>query len=48
MIHRGIKVCEIGNFYAYFGVLNYPNYVDTNVMVDESICSKKDFLEKYM
>lgn len=42
------KVCEIGNYFVYFGILCYPNYVDTNVMVDETIKSKRDFVEKYL
>lgn len=45
---RTDKVCEIGNYFVYFGVLCYPNYVDTNVMVDETIKSKRDFIEKYL
>ena len=42
------KVCEIGNFFVYFGMLRYPDYLKTNVMFDRSINSKKDFMEKYM
>ena len=42
------KVCEMGNFFVYFGILCYPDYLSTNVMLDKSIKSKRDFLEKYM
>lgn len=42
------KVCELGNYFVYFGILCYPDYLNTNVLVDESIKSKKDFIEKYM
>ena len=42
------KGCEIGNYFIYFGMLRFPNYVDTNVLVDETIKSKRDFIEKYL
>ena len=42
------KLCEIGNYFVYFGMLCYPDYLNTNVMVDESIKSRSDFVKKYM
>lgn len=42
------KVCEIGNYFVSFGILCYPNYLYTNVMVDETIKSRSDFVRKYM
>ena len=42
------KICEIGNFFAYPGILHYPDYLNTNMLFDEEISSKKDFIEKYL
>ena len=42
------KVCEIGNFFCYFGMLNYPDYIETNTLYDGTVRSKKDVIEKYL
>ena len=42
------KVLELGNYLIYFDTLRYPNYTSTNTLVDETIKSKADFVEKYM
>lgn len=42
------KVLEIGNYLIYFDTLRYPNYTKTNVLIDETITSKKAFMDKYM
>ena len=39
---------EIGNYYCYPGMLRYPDYITTNVLIDPEICSKADFMRKYM
>lgn len=39
---------EIGNFYHYPGVLHYPDYLNTNMMLDQDIKSKDDFVNKYI
>ena len=42
------KVREIGNYYVLPDTLRYPNYPKTNTLVDATIQSKKDFIDKYM
>ena len=42
------KICEFGNYFVYFGMLCYDNYLKTNTLIDESIKSKKDFVDKYL
>ena len=42
------KIREIGNFFAYPGILHYPDYLNTNMLLDKDISSKKDFIEKYL
>lgn len=42
------KVLEIGNYFVYFGMLCYPNYLKTNTLVDCSIMSKQDFIDMYI
>ena len=42
------KICEFGNYFVYFGVLCYDNYLETNTKIDEQIKSKKDFISKYL
>ena len=42
------KIREIGNFFAYPGVLHYSDYLNTNMLLDKDISSKKDFIEKYL
>ena len=42
------KICEIGNFFAYPGVLHYSDYLNTNMLFDKDILSKKDFIDKYL
>lgn len=42
------KVLEIGNYLIYFDTLCYPDYIKTNTLVDKSIKSKRDFIDKYM
>lgn len=42
------KTLDVGNFYAYPGVLNYSDYTKTNMLFDGSIKTKKDFIEKYL
>lgn len=39
---------DIGNFYCYPGVVQYPHYEETNMMYDASVKSRRDFMEKYM
>lgn len=39
---------DVGNFYCYFGILQYPDYEETNMRYDASINSKADFIEKYI
>lgn len=39
---------EIGNYYRFPEVLNYSEYLDTNVMIDADIKNKSDFMKKYM
>lgn len=42
------KICEFGNYFVYFGMLCYDNYLKTNTLIDETIQSKKDFINKYL
>lgn len=42
------KICEFGNFFVYFGMLRYDNYLETNTLLDRNIKNKRDFIEKYM
>ncbi len=42
------KICEFGNYFVYFGMLCYDNYLETNTLLDESIKTKQDFLSRYM
>ena len=42
------KIREIGNFFAYPGVLYYSDYLNTNMLFDKDVSSKKDFIEKYL
>ena len=42
------KIIEIGNFFAYPGILHYSDYLNTNMLLDKNISSKKDFIEKYL
>ena len=42
------KLCEIGNFYAYPGILKYDDYIGTNMLFDSSIKTKEDFIKKYL
>lgn len=42
------KIREIGNFFAYPGILHYSDYLNTNILFDKDISSKKDFIEKYL
>lgn len=39
---------EIGNFYCYPGMLAYSDYLTSNVIIDEDIESKEDFIAKYI
>ncbi len=42
------KICEFGNYFVYFGMLCYDDYLKTNTLLDESIKTKQDFIDKYM
>lgn len=42
------KICEFGNYFVYFGILCYDNYLKTNTKIDEQIRSKEDFISKYL
>lgn len=42
------RLCEIGNFYAYPGILNYSDYTETNMLFDSSIKTKEDFIKNYL
>lgn len=42
------KTLEVGNFYCYPGIPQYPEYEETNMLYDESINSRADFIEKYL
>ena len=42
------KIREIGNFFAYPGVLHYSDYLNTNMLLDEDISSRQDFIDKYL
>ena len=42
------KIREIGNFFAYPGILYYSDYLNTNMLFDKDVSSKKDFIEKYL
>ena len=42
------KVCEIGNYFIYFGMLRHPDFLTTNTHFDETIKTKQDFIKKYM
>ena len=42
------KVCAMGNYYRYFEMLRYPNYLTTNTLFDSTIKNKADFIAKYM
>ena len=42
------KIREIGNFFSYPGILHYSDYLNTNMLFDRDISSKKDFIEKYL
>lgn len=42
------KIREIGNFFAYPGVLHYSDYLHTNMLLDKDISTKADFIEKYL
>lgn len=39
---------EVGNFYCYPGMLQYDHYEESNMLYDESINSRRDFMEKYL
>lgn len=42
------KIREIGNFFAYPGVLHYSDYLNTNMLLDKDISSRQDFIDKYL
>lgn len=42
------QTLEVGNFYCYPGIPQYPDYEETNMLYDASIKSRVDFMEKYM
>lgn len=39
---------DVGNFYCYFGMLQYPQYEETNMIYDESVNCIEDFEAEYM
>lgn len=42
------QTLDVGNFYCYPGMPQYPRYEETNMLYDASINSREDFMDKYM
>ena len=48
LVNNESNTLEVGNFYAYPGVLKHSNYANTNMRYDSYIKTKQDFIERYL